>query len=216
MSAIFARRLFLYKTKLLILIGLTAVGFAPSLIAKGDIELGRQKSATCVACHNQDGNATTPAWPKIAGQHPGYLIKQLQEMRKGEKGKRHNPMMYSMIEKLTDQDIQDLAAYFASQKQSLGEASQSLAVKGERIYKGGIKSTGVPACTACHGPEGLGNNPANFPRLSGQHAEYTIIQMDNFKSGARANDPNEIMRDISAKMTEEEIKAVSSYVAGLH
>ena len=114
MSATFVRGLFFNKTGLLTLIGLMAIGFMPSLLAKGDSEQGRQKSTTCVACHNQDGNASTPAWPKIAGQHPSYLIKQLQEMRKGEKGKRHNPMMYSTIEKLTDQDIEDLAAYYAS------------------------------------------------------------------------------------------------------
>ncbi len=185
-------------------------------IAKGDAEAGKQKSGVCVACHNVDGNSTAPAWPKIAQQHEPYLIKQIQEIRKGDQGKRPNPAMYPFVEKLTDQDIEDLAAYFALQKQTSGEAQKSLAEKGRKIYHGGIVTKGVPACAGCHGPNGTGNKLANFPMVSGQHAEYAETQLKTFRTGQRANDTNEIMRTISAKMTDEEIKAVSSYMSGLH
>lgn len=185
-------------------------------VAKGDPEAGKQKSGVCVACHNADGNSTAPAWPKIAGQHEAYLIKQIQEIRKGDKGKRSNPAMYAVVANLTDQDIEDLAAYFSQQKQTSGEAQKSLAEKGRKIYHGGIVSKGIPACAGCHSPNGTGNKLANFPIMSGQHAEYNETQLKAFRSGQRANDPNEIMRNISAKMTDEEIKAVSSYMSGLH
>lgn len=185
-------------------------------VAKGDAAAGKDKSGVCVACHNVDGNSTAPAWPKIAGQHESYLIKQIQEIRKGDQGKRPNPAMYATVEKLTDQDIEDLAAYYTAQKETPGEAQKSLVEKGHKIYHGGIISKGIPACAGCHGPNGTGNKLANFPSVSGQHAEYTEIQLKAFRSGQRANDTNEIMRTISAKMTDEEMKAVSSYVSGLH
>lgn len=185
-------------------------------IAKGDATAGKDKSGVCVACHNVDGNSTAPAWPKIAGQHESYLIKQIQEIRKGDKGKRPNPAMYPFVEKLTDQDIEDLAAYYTAQKQIPGEAQKSLVEAGSKIYHGGIISKGIPACAGCHGPNGTGNKLANFPNVGGQHAEYAEIQLKAFRSGQRANDTNEIMRTISAKMTDEEMKAVSSYMSGLH
>ncbi len=185
-------------------------------IAKGDAAAGKDKSGVCVACHNSDGNSTAPAWPNIAGQHESYLIKQIQEIRKGDKGKRSNPAMYPVVEKLSDQDIEDLAAYYTSQKQTPGEAQKSLVDAGRKIYHGGIISKGIPACAGCHGPNGIGKRLANFPTISGQHAEYAEIQLKAFRTGQRANDANEIMRTISAKMTDEEMKAVSSYVSGLH
>jgi cytochrome c553 len=187
-----------------------------AVVAKGDVEAGKQKSGVCVACHNSDGNSTAPAWPKIAGQHEAYLIKQIQEIRKGDQGKRPNPAMYAFVEKLSDQDIEDLAAYYVSQKQAPGEAQKSLVESGRKIYHGGIVSKGIPACAGCHGPNGAGNKLAKYPSVSGQHAEYNETQLKNFKAGQRSNDPNEIMRGISAKMSEEEMKAVSSYMSGLH
>lgn len=188
----------------------------PTAFAKGDPEAGKQKSGPCVACHQTDGNSATPAWPKIAGQHESYLIQQLKEMRKGDQGKRSNPAMYGVVSTLSDQDIEDLAAYYAAQKQTPGEAQKSLVEKGRKIYHGGIASKSVPACSGCHQPTGGGNRLAKFPAISGQHAEYTEAQLKAFKAGQRSNDPNEIMRNISAKMSEEEIKAVSSYISGLH
>ena len=186
------------------------------VFAKGDAEAGKQKSSVCVACHNADGNSTAPAWPKIAGQHEGYLIKQIQEIRKGDKGKRPNPAMYAFVEKLTDQDIEDLAAYYTLQKQTPGEAQKSLVDKGRKIYHGGIVSKSIPACAGCHAPNGTGNKLAKYPAISGQHAEYIEMQLKAFRAGQRSNDPSEIMRNISAKMSDEEMKAVSSYLSGLH
>jgi cytochrome c553 len=187
-----------------------------SVFAKGNLEAGKQKSATCVACHQADGNSTTPAWPKIAGQHEDYLIKQIKEIRKGDQGKRPNPAMYAFVEKLTDQDIEDLAAYFTSQKQTPGEAQKSLVEKGRKIYHGGLVDKGIPACAGCHSPNGAGNKLAKFPVISGQQADYLEAQLKAFRAGQRSNDPNEIMRTISAKMSDEEMKAVSSYISGLH
>ncbi len=186
-----------------------------TVFAKGNPEAGKQKSAACIACHQADGNSTTPAWPKIAGQHEAYLIKQIKEIRKGDQGKRPNPVMYPMVANLTDQDIEDLAAYYTAQKQTPGEAQKSLVEKGRKIYQGGVVSKGVPACAGCHSPNGAGNKLANFPSMGGQQADYLEAQLKAFKAGQRSNDPNEIMRMISAKMSDEEMKAVSSYISGL-
>ncbi len=182
----------------------------------GDPKAGQAKSGVCTACHNADGNATVPAWPKIAGQPVRYLIEQLKEYRKGDKGARFNPVMFGIVQSLTDQDIADLAAFFSSQKSTPGTAEQGSVALGQRIYRGGNSKTGVPACEACHSPTGLGNSPAGFPPLSGQHPDYIIDQLKAFRSGVRSNDPNEIMRDISKRMSDEEIEAVGNYVSGLH
>jgi cytochrome c553 len=183
---------------------------------KGDPKAGSAKIQTCIACHNADGNSTTPIWPNLGGQSEKYLIEQLEAFKKGDKGARFDPVMYGMTQALSDQDIADLSAYFASQKPVVGVAKQDLVALGEKIYRGGNPKTGVAACSACHGPKGDGNDPAGFPRLSGQHSEYVLDQLKKFKSGARSNDPNEIMRDISKRLTDEEMQAVSSYVSGLH
>ncbi len=178
---------------------------------------GQEKSQVCVACHTADGNSVVPAWPKIAGQPEKYLIQQLVEYRKGDKGTRNNPVMFGITQSLSDQDIADLAAYFANQKPTVGATPEKWVALGEKIYRGGNIKTGVPACgPACHGPSGRGNSPGGFPPLSGQHADYIIDQLKAFKSGARSNDPNAIMRDISQRMTDEEMEAVGHYVSGLH
>lgn len=187
-----------------------------SVELKGDPHRGQTLTQTCIACHNADGNSTTPIWPKIAGQIEKYLREQLSAYKQGEKGPRFDPTMYGMTQALSDQDIADLAAYFASQTQTPGKTKQDLLELGEKIYRGGNPQTGVAACSACHGPKGEGNDPAAFPRLSGQHPEYVLDQLKKFKSGARSNDPNGIMRDIGKRMTDEEMQAVSSYVSGLH
>lgn len=178
----------------------------------GDPEAGRELSSTCVACHQADGNSTSPQYPKIAGQHPGYLFKQLREFKSGE---REDATMAGMVANLSEQDMRDLAAYYAGQDAELGVADEELVALGKRIYRGGNPATGVSACMACHGPAGQGNAPARFPSLYGQHAEYTRLQLENFADGVRANDPGRMMRDIAGRLSEEEMEAVASYIQGL-
>ena len=175
-------------------------------LAKGAASYG----AVCVACHAADGNSTTPANPKLAQQHPEYLIKQLQEYKSG---KRQNAIMQGMAATLSDDDMRNVAYWLASQKSTPGFASDPELVKlGERIYRGGLADRGIAACAACHSPNGAGI-PSQYPRLSGQHAEYTETQLRHFRDGTRAN--NAQMTGVAAKMTDREIKAVSDYIAGL-
>ncbi|MFO1258123.1 MAG: c-type cytochrome [Gammaproteobacteria bacterium] len=185
-------------------------------MAQGDPSAGQANSATCVACHSVDGNSVVGMWPKIAGQHEQYLLRQMLEFKKGEAGGRYEPQMLGMVAVFTEQQLADLAAFFAGQTTAPGEAKKEFVALGEKIYRGGILEKGVAACSACHGPQGLGNAPANYPRLSGQHAEYTMTQLKKFRSGERKNDENAIMRMIASKLTDEEIQAVSEYVSGLH
>ena len=184
--------------------------------AAGDIKAGESKTSTCVACHGPDGNSLATIWPKIAGQHESYLIEQLKEFRKGEQGLRYEPQMYGMSVNLTDQDILDLAAYYASQPSTGSKTPSQYVDLGTQIYRGGLPDKGVPACTACHSPNGKGNELARYPRVWGQHADYSLSQLKAFREGKRKNDPNGIMQDIAMKMTDDEMKAVSEYMAGLH
>lgn len=200
------------KVLMLVLSGL-AISVAASAWAEGgNAEAGKTKSMTCAACHGADGNSVNPEWPKLAGQHPSYLLKQLMNFKNDE---RVNPSMSPMAKPLSDQDMADLAAYYASQVIKPGEADQSKVALGEQIYKGGNNATGVAACAACHGPNGAGNPAANFPAINGQHAAYTKLQMNAFRKGERANDAGKMMRNIAAGMTDAEIEAVSEYIAGL-
>ncbi|OSZ62845.1 cytochrome c [Hydrogenophaga sp. IBVHS2] len=164
----------------------------------------------CVACHAVDGNSTTPANPKLAGQHPEYLIKQLQEYKSG---KRANAIMQGFAATLSDDDMRNVAYWLASQKPKDGASTDKDLVKlGERIYRGGIADRQIAACAGCHSPNGAGI-PSQYPRLSGQHAEYTETQLRHFRDGTRAN--NAQMTGVAAKMNDREIKAVSDYIAGL-
>lgn len=200
------------KVLMLVLSGL-AISVAASAWAEGgNAEAGKTKSATCAACHGADGNSVNPEWPKLAGQHPSYLLKQLMNFKNDE---RVNPSMSPMAKPLGDQDMADLAAYYSSQVMKSGEADQSKVALGEQIYKGGNNATGVAACAACHGPTGAGNPAANFPAINGQHAAYTKNQLNAFRKGERANDAGKMMRNIAAGMTDAEIEAVSEYIAGL-
>lgn len=192
------------------------VFLATTAMAKGDIEAGKSKTQTCVACHGPDGNSVVPNWPKIAGQYENYLDKELKDFRLGEKGPRFEASMYAMVAALSDQDIADLSAFYASQKQTMGKAKSDLVALGERLYRGGNMQTGVSACMACHGPTGEGNEAAKFPKLAGQHATYIENQLIAFRDGKRKNSPNGMMESISHRMSAEEMKAVSSYVEGLH
>ena len=184
---------------------------------KGDPTAGKAKSATCAACHGADGNSSNPEWPKLAGQSESYLLKQLQNFKaeKDSDGSRYNASMAPMVAGLSNQDMADLAAYYASQETKPGSADQSLVELGRQVYKGGNNSSGVPACAACHGPNGGGNPMAKFPSLAGQHAKYTEIQLQAFSKGQRANDAGKMMRNIADKMTDAEMQAVSEYIAGL-
>ena len=198
--------------------GVAFAGSMPEILPEilPDIAAGREKSQVCVSCHMVDGNSVVPAWPKIAGLPEKYFIEQLQAFKAGDKGGRFNSVMLSFAAALSDQDMADLAAFYASQKSTPGSTLQTFVALGEKTYRGGNRTTGVPACSACHRPRAEGNIPAGFPSLSGQHPDYIIEQLKAFRSGARANDVNGIMRDISKRMTDEEIEAVSHYVSGLH
>lgn len=167
-------------------------------------------SGVCIACHGSDGNSVVTLNPKLAGQHPEYIVKQLTEFKSG---KRANAIMGGMAAGLSDEDMKNLGAYFASQKLTLGSAkTNGKGSLGEKIYRSGIAATGVPACASCHGPAGAGL-PKQFPRLHGQHADYTLAQLRTFRTGERANAP--MMMVISTKLTDAEMAAVSDYIQGL-
>ena len=166
----------------------------------------------CAACHASDGNSASPANPVLAGQHADYTAKQLANYKSGE---RKNPVMLGMTAALTPQDMTNLGAYFEAQKPKTRAAKSVELVKlGRQIYRGGIMDKGVAACSSCHGPSGAGV-PAQYPRVAGQFAEYTLAQLQAFRLGERTNDPNQMMRVISARLSDREIKAVSEYIAGL-
>jgi cytochrome c553 len=179
----------------------------------GDPTKGKALSQTCAACHSIDGNSVNPIWPKLAGQHAAYIVKQLQDFKEG---KRINAQMTAMVAPLSDQDMADLAAYFASQKIKTGSAKPELIESGQRIYRSGESQTGIPACMACHGPAGAGNPGALYPSIAGQHAVYTAIQLKAFKSEERNNDEDNVMRSITGPLTNAQIEAVSEYIQGLH
>jgi cytochrome c553 len=171
----------------------------------------------CAACHAADGNSVAATNPKIAGQFAEYLHKQLGDFRPqaGKKAARENPVMSPMVANLSEDDIKSLAAYYSGQKlRPAAAADKDLAALGQKIWRGGIAAINVPACAGCHGPAGAGI-PAQYPRLSGQFAEYIAAQLKAFKEGARANDANGVMRGVAARLTEREIQAVAQYAAGL-
>jgi len=176
----------------------------------GDIKTGKQKSQVCAACHGADGNSTNPVWPKLAGQGENYLITQLHYFKNGE---RENAQMSPMAANLSDADIDDLAAYFSLQEVIIGQTEPGNIDTGARVYRYGNSDTGVPACMGCHGPTGKGNPAAQYPSLGGQHAQYMEAQLNAFRTGKRIN---MVMQTIAGKMSDEEIKAVSDYIQGLH
>ncbi len=199
--------------KNLAIAALVVLGAFGTAQAAGDAEAGKTKAAACAACHGADGNSMVPTFPKLAGQHESYLTKQLADFKSGA---RTDPTMTGMAMPLSDQDMADLAAYFASQKVAIGSANAEKAVLGKKIYLGGDKAKGISACMACHGPSGAGNPGAKFPALQGQQSMYTVKQLQDFRSGARANDTAKIMPSIAARMSDAEIEAVAEYIAGLH
>jgi cytochrome c553 len=169
-------------------------------------------ASVCAACHGVDGNSPIPTNPNLAGQHPQYLYKQLADYKSG---RRKNPIMSGIVANLSDGDMRNLAAYFAGQKAKPGAAkNRDLVAAGQHLYRGGDSVVGVPACAGCHAPNGAGI-PIQFPRLSGQHGEYTLAQLQLFRSGERANDPNSVMRTIAERMSDKAMAAVAEYISGL-
>jgi cytochrome c553 len=186
--------------------------------AKPDIEKGRKiATQVCAACHGADGNSPSSANPKIAGQVPEYLQKQLANFKAapGRKAARENPIMGGMTANLSPEDMRDVAAFYGTQQARSGAAQNKETIAlGRKIWRGGDAPRGLAACASCHGVAGAGL-PAQYPRIAGQYAEYTDAQLKAFRSGQRANDPSNMMRTIAAKMSDHEIGAVADYAAGL-
>jgi len=197
--------------KLMITLGLFLVSGA--VLAAGNAKQGESLTATCLACHGANGNSLVGSFPNIAGQNEAYLYKQLVDIQTGA---RSAVLMTGILDGLTSQNLEDLAAYYASQTPARGAADPDLVALGESIYKAGIARKKLAACTGCHSPTGQGNGLAKFPMLAGQWAEYTETQLKAFRSGARGNDGDGKMMRISAMdLSDSEIKAVASYIAGL-
>lgn len=206
----------------LILLG--AMLIAPLSLAQGDADAGKSKAAGCGACHGADGNSPAAIYPSLAGLGENYLFKQMQDIKSGE---RAVPEMTGQLDAMSEQDMQDMAAYFTSNTLALtgakeqkvklnsGDEVDSLLI-GENLYRFGNHATAVPACSGCHSPSGNGNAPAAFPRLGGQHADYVAKQLKAFRGGERINDgESQIMRSVAQHMSDAEIAAVSNYIAGL-
>jgi cytochrome c553 len=190
------------------------MGVSGLVHAEGDAEAGKSKAAMCAGCHGGDGNSAVPAFPKLAGQNVKYLVKQMQDIKAGD---RSVPAMTGLLNASSDQDMQDIAAYFSSQFASIGAANKDLVELGEKVYRAGTKESGVSACTACHSPTGKGNAMAGFPTLGGQHADYIAAQLRAFREGERTNDGDaKMMRSVAFRLTNKEIDAVASYISGLH
>lgn len=187
--------------------------------AEGDPVAGQARAASCAACHGVDGNSINPEWPSLAGQGAAYMVSQLKRFQSGD---RENVLMQPQAALLSEQDILDVSAFYAVQtpKISVAQADTKTLELGELVYRGGILDRDIPACISCHGPNGAGNDPAEFPRLAGQHATYTILQLKSFRKGFEAHKlhtrQNPMMNEVAAKMTDEEIAAVAHYISGLY
>ncbi len=199
------------KTIVSLLLALGQVGAAQ---AAGDLAAGQAKAVVCGACHGVDGNSALANFPKLAGQGERYLLKQMQDIKSGA---RPVVEMTGMLEPLSEQDMADVAAYFASQKISVGAADPALVERGQALFRGGKLAEGMPACAGCHAPDGAGIATAGYPHLGGQHAGYLAKQLTAFREGERSNDGDAmIMRDIAGKLSNKDIEALSSYIQGLH
>ena len=180
--------------------------------AAGSAERGATKSAVCAACHGANGNSTNPEWPSLAGLGADYIVAQLVNFKEG---KRTNPVMMPNAAALSPEDMADLAVYFNSQRNTGLEADPSTWQAGQKLFRAGDAARGIPACMACHGPAARGSDAARFPALRGQHAVYTVKQLQDYASGARNTGPNNIMQSISRKLTADDMRNVASYVQGI-
>src|SRR5471030_1711056 len=200
------KRLWILATTLSGTLVTTAALPAPS------VEAGATKAATCQACHGANGNSTNPEWPSLAGLGADYIADQLNNFKTG---KRASPVMMPMTVNLTADDMADLGLYFDSLTNTGLEADPSYWQAGEKLYRGGDQTRGIPACMACHGPTGKGNEPAKFPALRGQHSVYTIKQLTDYASGARNTGPNNIMTTIAKRLSTDDMKNLASYAQGM-
>ena len=193
---------------------LTGAGDAPSVKEKGDAATGKQLVSVCSACHGADGNSLAGIWPSLAGQNYKYLLKQLRLIKSGD---REIIEMIGQLDNLSDQDLKDISAFYSVQNNLIGQVEKDKLELGRKLYYSGNLEKGVPACTACHSPRGLGNAPAAYPLLSGQQPDYVAKSLKDYRSGERLNeDPSKIMIDIAYKLDDNEIEALSSFVHGLH
>ena len=193
---------------------LTIPFFAILLLGLGNIQSGKEKAETCIACHGEDGNSVVGLWPSLAGQNTNYLKKQLRLIQSGE---RPIPVMNGQLDGYDDQDLEDMAAYYASKKNKIGEASADLVEQGFKLYYAGSLEKGIPACTACHSPRGRGNSPAGYPLLSGQKTEYISKTLKDYRLGDRQDsEQSEIMVSIAYKLDDKEIEALASFINGLY
>ena len=183
-------------------------------LGAGNPESGKEKVAVCSACHGADGNSVVGLWPSLAGQNEKYLLKQLRLVKSGD---RVIDSMVGLLDNLQDSDLEDISAFYASQKNKVGKADESKVDLGRKLYYAGNLEKGVPACSACHSPRGLGNGPAAYPLLSGQQPDYVAKALKDYRSGQRVNeDPSKIMAAIAYKLDDNEIDALSSFVHGLY
>src|SRR5579863_57485 len=199
--------------KKLVILALVLTATALQVNAAGDAAAGKNKAAACGACHGTDGNSVSGQFPKLAGQNASYIAAQLSNFKSG---KRQNPIMSGQAASLSDQDIQDVAAYFSSQTIQTGEADAGELKQGEALFRSGNKDESVPACLACHSQDGSGNYLMKVPALAGQHHEYVVAQLQAYAAGTRSTDPNKMMETIASRLTPAEMQAVASYLEGLH
>ena len=197
------------KLRLLIILAASLV-----TIGAGNADSGKDKVATCVACHGQDGNSMVGLWPSLAGQNANYLVRQLQHIKSG---KRSIVVMAGLLDNFSKEDLDDIAAFYASKNNTIGQAEADKVELGRKLYYSGSLEKGIPACTACHSPKGKGNAPAGYPLLSGQQADYVTKSLKNYRSGERNNDESsQMMMAIAYKLDDVEIDALSSFINGLH
>ena len=186
--------------------------FNTSALPAGSVEAGQAKAAVCTACHGANGNSVNPEWPSLAGIGADYIAEQLKNFKEG---KRVNAVMSSIVAGLQPDDYADLGAYFDSLTNTGLEADPSYWEAGQKLYRGGDQSRGIPACQACHGPTGAGNGPAKFPALRGQHSVYVIKQLNDYASGARTTGPNGIMQTIAKRLSPDDMRNLAAYVQGI-
>ena len=198
--------------KKLIVCMMIGLGWMSFAYAAGDAASGQGKVAVCSGCHGADGNSMIPSFPKLAGQGEVYLVNQLKDIRDGA---RNVPQMMGILTGRTDQDLADMAAFYSTQKVTVGATNPDLLDLGRQIYRAGIAEKGVAACTACHSPTGAGNAQAGFPAVGGQHADYLISQLKAYRTETRTNGQAKLMQQVAALLSDKEIEVVASYMQGL-
>jgi cytochrome c553 len=195
-----------------LLCALSGFHLSTMVLADGSVDAGQTKAATCVACHGVGGNSVNPVWPTLAGQHRQYIVKQLKAFKAGG---RQDPLMTPMATTLSEQDMEDLAAYFSTQAPAGLEADAAKVPAGQRLFRGGDARLGIAACASCHGPGGDGNPMALYPAIRAQHSSYVEKQLKEYRSGTRQTDQNQMMRNVASGMSDEQIAAVAAYIQGL-